>query len=1076
MSPISLSFKSRKRGGPAITVTALLMIVLLLPFVPLGSVEGNGEEPTRVLGTEPMGEWGLLTSGSWPSISTSACEVMYREQQKELVVFYRSNWGFQVWSLFESNESWVQWNVTGTEPSVNHERQAFTTSADNEVAYYYGGWRWGQPYWEFLNIFFYSNKTWIQVNPPSGLTARYDSGMVYDDETDSIWIFGGRDQNNNFRDELYQYNFTHGWTFHDPVDRPVGRDRALMTITPNGHEIYMGLGRYRTQGWTSYYVNDLWVYNVSRNNWTEIIDNIGVTTEAGGILHYRPATSDLLLTMGYNGNNQLNNTYVLDISDGSYVRYNLTGGISDREVRGFDITKDGKTILILGDSDNTRDFWSIDAYSLDANLMPGNPTWAGGSAFTGYDEEDGGKLVALKRDDGDNWQLAHYSLDSRSWMMRDVSDVNKPTYHSGMASCYDPVENDFYLYGGYYTYQVSQWTWHYYFYDEFWKLDCDTGEWTRIQEHATPGARGRAAMTIDPDERMIYLYGGQVHGGDTDTLYRYNMTGNIWKAINPSIKPQSRMETDLAFDPVNNGFYMFGGQKNGTSNAELNDFWFYHLNTGLWEKLPTGDDEPAMQDNARLSVNTDTNEVMLFGDGDDETFFWRAEWFGWKRIATMDSPGDWSGHGQAYSPQTKSHFAWAGDGTEVWEFNPILRTPAIQVQMFDPDGWTTGVDSVDVFPTVGTYTLKVRGRTDMPQSDFLGMYITLEMGDEVIEITWDKATSQVDVVNAMDWMIIKDGEQLKFTDPRNWEFTLPMEFTFDMPHGETLDAFATPITNIGFPEQAKRLNLIRLNSKLEIVSYYFRTPLQPEPVVNGWLFGGTDLTIHKYSVAFSGFNDVSPRSGDFKLTFSNEFGDKDEKNYVYNVTQELTVPIKGEDGKSTAFHLNVTDNGEVMATLAFNFRIDMAPPGIVQGAGLRADDYDDTKFNMDNDPEMFLTWDDVVETGAGLKGICYSLDENTYPGQENLTTEFKSMYVGLEGFHTLYVWAVDNTERVGPYSEIPIVIDSHQIYYTNHNPDRKVNVTYGSFVVSITINDDLSGVDLDSIYYQNTMPNKQLSD
>jgi len=1027
----------------------------------LGSVEGTGEEPTRTLGTEPMGEWGLLTSGSWPSISTSDCKVMYREEQKEIVVFYKSNWGFQVWSLFESNETWIRWNATGTEPSTNHDYQAFASSTDGDVGYYYGGSRWGQPYWEFLNIFFYSNKTWIQINPPSGLTGRSDSAMVYDDDTDSIWIFGGRDQS-GYRDELYQYNFTDGWTYHDPVDKPVGRDRALMTITPNGHEIYMGLGRYRNQGWTNYFVNDLWVYNVSRNNWTEIIDDIGVPTEAGGLLHYRPATSDLLLTMGYNGNNQLNDTYVLDISDGSYVKYNLTGGISRREIEAFDITKDGKTILILGDTDDTRDYWSIDAYSLDATLMPGNPTWIGGQAFTGYDSEDGGKLMALKHGDGDIWQLAYYSLDSRSWRMLYVSDTNIPTYHSGMTSAYDPYENDFYLYGGYYRYQVSQWTYHYYFYDEFWKLDCDTGEWTRINEHASPGARGLAGMVVDPDARMLYLYGGQVHGGDTDTLYQYNITGNIWKSLTASIKPQSRMEMGMALDPNNHGFYMFGGQKNGTSNAQLNDFWYYHINTGLWEKLPTGDDEPSMQDNARLSVNSDTNEVMLYGDGDPDTFLWRMEWFGWKRIATSNSPGEWSGHGQAYSQQTKSHYAWAGDGTEVWEFNPILRTTAIQVQMFDPDGWT--------------YTMKVRGRTDMPQSDFLGMNITLELGEEVIKLQWDKATSQVDVENPMGWMIIKDGEELKFIDPHNWEFTLPMEFTFDMPHGATISAYATPITNIGYPEQAKRINLIRLNSKLEIVSYYFYTPLQPEPVVNGWLFGGTNLTIQKFKVAFTGHNEVSPRSGDFKVTFSNEFGDKDEWSYEYNVTQELTVPIKGNDGDNAIFHINVTDNDVTMTSIAFNFRIDLAPPGIVQGAGLRADDYKDTKFNMDNDPEMFLTWDDVIETGSGLKGICYSLDTNTYPDQENLTTEFESVYVGLEGFHTLYVWAVDNTERAGPYSEIPIVIDSHQIYFTDRSPENKVNVTYSSFVVSVSINDDLSGVDLDSIYYQYTLPNKQLSE
>ncbi|MGA1866304.1 MAG: kelch repeat-containing protein [Thermoplasmatota archaeon] len=1057
-------------------IVAFLLMVVLLPVLTVGSASGEEKEPSKSLGGGPVGDWEMLTSGSWPSISTGSCKIMYREAQKELVVFYRDDWGYQVWSLFESNESWVQWNDTGVEPSANLQRQAFTTSTDNDVAYYYGGWvGWGQPYGENLNIFFYSNKTWIQVPPPAGMTGRYDSAMVYDDATSSVWIFGGRDSN-GFRNDLYQFNLTQGWTYHDPGDKPVGRDRALITITPDCNEIYMGLGRYRTQGWTNYFINDLWVYNVSRNNWTEITDDIGIPTEAGGILHYRPDASDLLLTLGYDGNTRLNDTYILDISNGSFTQVYLSGGISARQVAGFDTTSDGRTLLIFGDSDGQRDFWSVDVLSFTATLMAGNPTWTGGSAFTGYDNEDSGKLMALKHNDDDSWQLAYFSLDSGSWRMKDVSDQNKPTFHSGMASTYDPVDNDFYLYGGYYSYRVSQWETHYYFYDEFWKMDCDTGEWTRITEHALPGARGRAAMVMDPVDRMIYLYGGQVHGGDTDTLYRYNMTGNIWKAINPAIKPSSRMETSVVFNPNKKGFYMFGGRQNLSSNPRLNDLWFFHTDTQLWEKLPTGDDEPAAQALAGLSLNTDTNELMLFGDGDPETFLWRLEWYGWKSVVTEQSPGGWSGHGQAYSPQTKSHFAWAGEGTEVWEFNPILRTTAVQVQMFDPEGWTTGSDAVDVFPTLGKYTLKVRGRTDLSQDDFLGMNLMLESGTEVIELTWNKASNQITVENGKDWMVIDDGAELKFIEPQQWEFNLPMEFTYDMPHGDTVSAYATPITNIGYPEQAKRLNLFRLNSELDIVGYRFMTPIQPEPIVNGWLFGNTNLTVHSFKVSFSGFNDVYPRTGDFKVNFSNGVGDSVEWGYIYNTSVNLTVPIKGTDGKSSVFYLNITDDEGLISSASFNFRVDMAPPGVVIGAALRADDYDDTMLNVDDDPEMFLTWDNVIEAGSGLKGICYSLDKNTYPDQENLTTEFKSLYVGLEGFHRLYVWAVDNTSRVGPFTEILVVMDSHQIYFSDPQPDRKVNVTYGTFVVSITINDALSGVDLDSIYYQYTMPDKQLSE
>ncbi|MBN1539738.1 MAG: hypothetical protein JW939_06295 [Candidatus Thermoplasmatota archaeon] len=1078
MSSISLLYSLRLRSGLAGLTAALLLMVILLPLIPVGPAAGEEKEPSKALGTGPMGDWEMLTSGSWPSINTGSCNVMYREAEKELVVFYRGSYDFQVWSLFEKNETWFQWNDTGMEPSISHSRQSFTSSKNNTFGYYYGGYtQWGA-YWDKLNIFNYANKTWIQVDTPATLGGRYYSEMVYDEATDSIWIFGGRDSARRWYNDLHQFNFTHGWSYYPSVDpRPDPRDQAVMTMTPDGEHIYMALGRYATGGGgSSYYRNDLWQYNVSEDTWTALNSNMGIPTDAGAFLQYRPDTNDLILSMGFDGWNLLNNTYIINSTTGIPIQVNLTGGIPGRHVQAYDVTSNRRKVMIVGDDSNTRDIWSVDLTDFSTMLTPGNPTWVGGSAFTGYDDEEGGKLMALKHNDDDSWQLAYFSLDSGSWRMKDVSDQNKPTYHSGMASVYDPVDNHFYLYGGYYSYRVSQWTYHYYFYDEFWKLDCDTGEWTRINEHGLPGARGRAAMVIDPAERMIYLYGGQVHGGDTDSLYRYNITGSIWKAINPTTKPQGRMETATVWDPNKKGFYMFGGQRNGTSNAELNDLWLFHTDTQLWEKLPTGDDEPSTQNLAGLSLNTDTGELLLYGDGDQETFMWRLEWYGWKKVATEHSPGGWSGHGQVYSPLTKSHFAWAGDGTEVWEFNPILRTTAIQVQMFDPEGWTTGSDAVNVFPTLGTYTLKVRGRTDLPQDDFLGMELVLDNGTEVTRLTWEKASGQITVENGKDWMVIDNGAELKFIDPQQWEFNLPMEFTYDMPHGDTVSAYATPITNIGYAEQAKRLNLFRLNSELDIVSYRLWTPIQSEPVVNGWLFGNTDLTVHSFKVVFSGFNDVYPRTGDFKVNFSNDAGDSVEWGYIYNTSVNLTVPIKGTDGGTSVFYLNITDSEGLISSTSFNFRIDMAPPGIVEGAALRADDYDDTMLNVDDDPEMFFTWDNVAESGSGLKGICYSLDKNTYPDQENLTTEFKSVYVGLEGFHRLFVWAVDNTNRVGPLTQIPVVIDSHQVYFSDPRPDRKVNVTYGTFVVSVTINDDLSGVDLDSIYYQYTMPDRQLSE
>jgi hypothetical protein len=738
---------------------------------------------------------------------------------------------------------------------------------------------------------------------------------------------------------------------------------------------------------------------------------------------------------------------------------------------------DGRTAVIFGDDDGRRDLWSLDLIDYNATLMPGNPPWSGGTAFTGYDPEDGGRLMALKYQGGNFWQLAYYSLESLTWNMMTVSDQNTPTYHDGMANVYDPVDNAFYLYGGVNWYEVGN-DWYAYHYDEFWKLDCDTGEWTRINEHAPPGERGRAAMVLDEENRHIYLHGGQIPGGDSDSLYMFNISGNLWQSKNPTIKPQPRREHTLEFHPGKNGFYLFGGRRNGSgSNPSLNDLWFYHSDSGLWEKLPTGEDEPSMQNWVGLSVNTDTNELMLYGDGDDETFLWRLEWLGWRKIMAPHRPGDWSGHGQAYSPEYKSHFAWAYAGTQVWEYNPILRTPAIQVQIFDPDGKTSGISPVEAFPTIGTYELKVRGLTDLPKSDFLGIDIRMDIGEEILNLSWDKGTDELTVEGYDEWVTFPGGERLVFPDESHWEFYLPMEFTFNMTQGETVDAIATPVTIVGFTEVARRLNLIRFNSELEVVGYKFWTEYQADPPMGGYLFGGTNLNVRDLDVSFKDWPEIYPASGHFLITLEDAYGNRDEYSYLTGEMGNMSIPIIGDDNQWVDFYLNLTTNTyEVMNSIKITFRLDLYPPGMVEGAVMRADGFDDELVLVDNDPNMFFTWDNIIETGSGLKGVCYSLEANMWPEEANLTNEFKQIFIGNEGVHTMYVWALDKMDRAGPVTELEVFIDSHQIFYTDPNPPVQANVTYGSFTASITINDELSGVDLDTIFYRYSLPNKQLSD
>jgi hypothetical protein len=406
--------------------------------------------------------------------------------------------------------------------------------------------------------------------------------------------------------------------------------------------------------------------------------------------------------------------------------------------------------------------------------------------------------MALKHIGGDYWQLAFYSLTSRRWERMDVSSENTPDHHDGMASSYNPETNEFYLYGGVNWYQVQN-QWYARHYDQFSKLDCDTGEWTIFNNHAPPGERGRASLVCDSENGLLYLFGGQIPGGDTNTLWKYNMTGNVWSSYTFAVQPQPRREHSVVYDQEGKGFFLFGGRRNGTSSAELDDLWFYHADTESWEKLPDGGDKPGIQNWAGLSFDTENKELLLYGDVDneeDDMYLWREEWLKWVKETPATKPGEWSGQGQAYSPQTKRHYAWAHDGTEVWEYKPILRTNIIRVKILDTDG-TDLVPSggiYKVFPSTGTYAIRAEGVTDLPQNDLLGFHINITKGTETIEFDWNVTGGVRNFVGNDTWFDFGETS-LSWMDQEEWELTIPFDVNYEAPNGADFDIRMYPYTD-----------------------------------------------------------------------------------------------------------------------------------------------------------------------------------------------------------------------------------------------------------------------------------------
>ncbi|KAL8685342.1 MAG: hypothetical protein Q9218_007824, partial [Villophora microphyllina] len=149
-----------------------------------------------------------------------------------------------------------------------------------------------------------------------------------------------------------------------------------------------------------------------------------------------------------------------------------------------------------------------------------------------------------------------YLIDKDEW--RKVTSPNSPLPRSGHAWTHS-IAGDVYLFGGEFS-SPKQGT--FYHYNDFWKLDPSTREWTRIESKKGPPARSGHRMTYF--KRYIVLFGGfQDTSQQTkylQDLWLYDTHNFTWH--NPVLPPATQKpdpRSSLSIHPHKVGAVLYGG-------------------------------------------------------------------------------------------------------------------------------------------------------------------------------------------------------------------------------------------------------------------------------------------------------------------------------------------------------------------------------------------------------------------------------------------------------------------------------------------------------------------------------------
>ncbi|CAE7387614.1 Lztr1 [Symbiodinium natans] len=223
--------------------------------------------------------------------------------------------------------SWTQLTPSGTAPSSRHAF-GMVWSQGYDSVYIFGG-RENDGVGRLNDLYRYSSSAnnWTLLSPGgSPPTGRSSFGIASDDANDLFYVFGG--EGVTVGSDLHQYNIAgNSWT--QPTSSgstPSLRRGHGMVWSHSDDSIYI-FGGYYSSSWTL--MNDLYRYDTSASHWTTL--NPGGSLPTGrGFLAMASCNSSLYVFGGHGSSIPLSDFYRYDILANDWTELSPTGSQPSR--------------------------------------------------------------------------------------------------------------------------------------------------------------------------------------------------------------------------------------------------------------------------------------------------------------------------------------------------------------------------------------------------------------------------------------------------------------------------------------------------------------------------------------------------------------------------------------------------------------------------------------------------------------------------------------------------------------------------------------------------------------------------
>lgn len=173
------------------------------------------------------------------------------------------------------------------------------------------------------------------------------------------------------------------------------------------------------------------------------------------------------------------------------------------------------------------------------------------------------------------------------------------------------------------------------YYRDFWKYSSSTDTWSSLTAFP-PSTRGGAAMAYDPINNAVYSFGGSTGvpalSNKRNDLYRYDVSSNAWALVSPSgTIPGARVHGAMSY--YNAKLYLFGSYY---TEAVALTAAVYDISTNTWTALSSAPYAMAYGSNT-VMVGSDMIAVGVSGS----TYYlmrYSTENDTWSIVSTTTNP------------------------------------------------------------------------------------------------------------------------------------------------------------------------------------------------------------------------------------------------------------------------------------------------------------------------------------------------------------------------------------------------------------------------------------------------------